>query len=225
MKKCITCHIEKEFLEFSKNKSKKDGHNNMCKLCFSEYSKKYEKTEKRQEYLKSDRRKELHRASSKRFHQTEKRKLYLLEYNDKNKHIHRERKRQYVFNRRHNDDLFRFKTTLRSNIVGAFIKTNNKKESKTVDILGCSLNNFKKYIELKFENWMSWSNFGKKKDEFGRSWELDHIIPLCTAKNKEDIIMLNHYTNFQPLCSKVNRGEKGGKLFYEPKPTPPPFEV
>ena len=223
MKKCIKCHIEKKYLDFSKNKSKKDGHNNMCKYCFSEYSKKYQQTQQRIEYLKSDKRKELQRESAKRFHNTEKRKLYLIEYNEKNKERQREWKRNYTLNRRHNDDLFRFKTTLRSNILCAFKKSNNKKLSKTAEILGCSLDEFKNYIETKFELWMNWSNFGMKKDELNRSWELDHIIPLVTAKTEEEVIKLNHYTNFQPLCSKINRGVKGGNLFYEPKPTPPPF--
>jgi hypothetical protein len=106
----------------------------------------------------------------------------------------------------------------------AFKKSNNKKLSKTSEILGCSLDEFKNYIETKFELWMNWSNFGMKKDELNRSWELDHIIPLVTAKTEEEVIKLNHYTNFQPLCSKINRGVKRGNLFYEPKPTPPPFE-
>lgn len=186
----------------------------------SEYSKQYGNTPQRIEYLKSERHKELQREASKRSHKTESRKKYLIEYNLINKDKQREYKKIYAYNRRHSDDLFRFKTTLRSNILGAFKKTNNKKTSSTVDILGCSVSDFKKYIESNFEDWMHWSNFGNKKDEFNRSWELDHVIPLCTAKTKEEIIMLNHYTNFQPLCSKINRGQKGGKLFYQPSPSP-----
>jgi hypothetical protein len=36
-------------------------------------------------------------------------------------------------------------------------------------------------------------------------WDLDHIIPISSAKTKEDLIKLNHYTNLQPLCSCYNR--------------------
>jgi hypothetical protein len=43
---------------------------------------------------------------------------------------------------------------------------------------------------------MSFDNYGQ--------WHLDHIIQLSTAKSKEDILKLNHYTNFQPLCAKEN---------------------
>lgn len=35
-------------------------------------------------------------------------------------------------------------------------------------------------------------------------WHLDHIIPLASANTEEDIIKLNHYTNFQPLWAKDN---------------------
>ena len=37
MKRCCICKEERELNEFSKNKSKKDGHNNMCRICQKEY--------------------------------------------------------------------------------------------------------------------------------------------------------------------------------------------
>ena len=41
------------------------------------------------------------------------------------------------------------------------------------------------------------------------TWEIDHIIPLKTAKTKNDIIRLNHYTNLQPLWMEENRRKAG----------------
>ncbi len=38
------------------------------------------------------------------------------------------------------------------------------------------------------------------------------IIPISSPKTEEDIIALNHYTNLQPLCSKINRHIKKGKI-------------
>jgi len=32
-----------------------------------------------------------------------------------------------------------------------------------------------------------------------------HIIPISSAKTNDDVYKLNHYSNFQPLCSYVNR--------------------
>jgi len=34
---------------------------------------------------------------------------------------------------------------------------------------------------------------------------------------EEDIIKLNHYTNLQPLCSKINRDIKKDKIEYDAK--------
>ena len=42
-------------------------------------------------------------------------------------------------------------------------------------------------------------------------WDLDHIIPVSSAKSEDEIIKLNHYTNFQPLDSYINRKIKRNK--------------
>lgn len=43
MKICTTCKIEKEIVEFNKNKSRKDGLNTICRKCSNERSRKYYK--------------------------------------------------------------------------------------------------------------------------------------------------------------------------------------
>ena len=43
---------------------------------------------------------------------------------------------------------------------------------------------------------MSWDNRGE--------WDLDHIIPISEGKTLEDIYLLSHYSNFQPLWRKDN---------------------
>jgi hypothetical protein len=79
------------------------------------------------------------------------------------------------------------------------------KKSKTYEILGCSFEDFKLYLESKFEYWMSWDNRGLYNGELNYGWDIDHIIPISSAKSEEEIIKLNHYTNLQPLCSYTNR--------------------
>jgi hypothetical protein len=43
---------------------------------------------------------------------------------------------------------------------------------------------------------MNWNNHGK--------WHIDHMIPISSAKNEEEVLKLNHYTNLQPLWAKEN---------------------
>lgn len=76
------------------------------------------------------------------------------------------------------------------------------KKSRTYEILGCSFPEFTTYIENKFQNGMSWSNHGE--------WHLDHIVPIASAETEEDVIRLNHHSNFQPLWASDNL-RKGSK--------------
>ena len=93
-----------------------------------------------------------------------------------------------------------------------FIKNGYSKKSNTQKILGCTFNEFKKYLESKFEPWMNWENKGLYNGKFNHGWDIDHIIPLSSASTKEELIKLNHYTNLQPLCSKMNRDIKKNKI-------------
>ena len=59
---------------------------------------------------------------------------------------------------------------------------------------------------------MTYDNYGiYEKDKYNVGWDIDHIIPICSATSEEEVIKLNHYTNLQPLCSKVNRDIKKDK--------------
>ena len=55
---------------------------------------------------------------------------------------------------------------------------------------------------------MHWSNQGIYTGEYNKTWQYDHVIPISSAKNEEEVIKLNHYTNFQPLCSRRNLEKK-----------------
>lgn len=62
---------------------------------------------------------------------------------------------------------------------------------------------------------MTWDNYGLYNGKFEFGWDFDHIIPLDSAITEGDVIKLNHYTNFQPLCSYVNRHIKRNKLDFK----------
>jgi len=84
----------------------------------------------------------------------------------------------------------------------------SKKSKNSQEIIGCSFEEFKTYLESKFESWMSWKNYGLYNGELNYGWDIDHIIPISSARLYEDIVQLNHYTNLQPLCSRMNRDIK-----------------
>jgi 5-methylcytosine-specific restriction endonuclease McrA len=54
---------------------------------------------------------------------------------------------------------------------------------------------------------MSWDNYGYGKGK----WVIDHIIPLSSAKNVDELHSLCYYTNLQPLSWEDNM-LKGNKL-------------
>jgi hypothetical protein len=122
--------------------------------------------------------------------------------------------REYIKNRLENDVLFRISKNIRTNIVNSFRKSGYKKNYKAYYILGCSFEEFKLHLESKFEDWMTWENYGKYNGELNYGWDLDHIIPISSAINEESVVKLNHFTNFQPLCSYINRYIKSNKLVY-----------
>lgn len=111
----------------------------------------------------------------------------------------------YRSNRRKTDPLFRLTLNSRNIIRKVLINNNFKKNNRTHHILGCSYDELKQHIEKQFESWMNWDNYGKYNGKLNYGWDIDHIIPLSSAKTEDEIITLCHYTNLQPLCSYTNR--------------------
>ncbi|MGH7974956.1 MAG: hypothetical protein ACREBR_05480 [bacterium] len=114
------------------------------------------------------------------------------QYYKKNKTAIHEWQRIYNGQHYNNDPLFKLSMLLRVRLNMA-IKRNQKKGSAVRD-LGCSIPEFKKYIESKFYSNMTWDNHGMV-------WELDHIIPLCKfdLTKRSQLLKAVHYTNLQPL--------------------------
>jgi len=138
----------------------------------------------------------------------EKIKLTKKRYRNNNRDKVNEYNRVYLQERLNNDIVFKISHYCRNMIRKSFNRNVYSKKSKTNEILGCSFEYFKLYLESKFEDWMTWENRGLYNGEFNYGWDIDHIIPLSSAETEEDVIRLNHYSNLQPLCSKVNRDIK-----------------
>lgn len=219
MKRCIKCNEVKEISLFVKGK-------NSCKSCISIYKKelRIKNLEKNklyfQEYYKEN--KDLIKNNQKvRYNEDKSKKIeyqkkyseinkdkikeYKKEYYIENKESINEYKREYQNNRRKNDPIFKLKYSINRMIRRSLKVKGVLKSSKSVDILGCDIQSFKLYLENLFTGEMSWENYGT-------FWDIDHKIPLATAKSEDDVIRLNHYTNLQPLNSYINRVVKRDKV-------------
>jgi hypothetical protein len=130
------------------------------------------------------------------------------QYKKKYRETHKDQRNKVFNERMKNDVLFKLKHSIRSAILKSFKTYGYTKRSTTFQILGCTFNEFKQHIEQQFEPWMNWDNYGNWNgipDKPEISWDFDHIVPLCTASNADDIKRLNHYSNLRPLCSYTNR--------------------
>lgn len=126
-------------------------------------------------------------------------KDYLREYHKQNKAARNIRQRE----RFANDSVAAFKALIRKRMSNWFRRRKFPKSSSTEQILGCSFDEFKRYMTSLFKEGMSWDNYGE--------WQIDHIIPLATAQTIEDVEKLCHYSNLQPLWAKENL-DKRAKL-------------
>ena len=106
-----------------------------------------------------------------------------------------------------NDPLFKLSISIGNRIRESIHKMGYSKKSKTKIILGCDFEEFKNHIENLFQEGMSWENYGKDIN----GWQLDHIMPISIAKSEEDVVKLNHYSNFQPLWA-IDNIKKSNKI-------------
>lgn len=212
MKRCTKCGIEKPHSGFyqsqsmaTKRSSKHDGYKPMCKQCYAERAK---------QWAANNKEKRLEIAKRWAEQNPEKRAESLKKYNSKaeSKKRHKEWRKEnivgYLANRRKTDSMFAFKVKIRSTIYKSITKMGYTKKSRSREVLGCSWEFLKGYLEAKFQPGMTWDNRGQ--------WEVDHIVPISSAVTEDDVIRLNHYTNLQPLWASDNRS-KGAKMDWQPE--------
>lgn len=224
MKKCSTCQNIKEDIDFAKSKSTKSGLQHSCKLCrknmrlanlekFSQRDKEsYQKNrDKKLQYQKeyqqvnrTERLEYLRKYQAE--HKLELREKQLVYTKTNQKHINKVKaKRKYE--RYHNDINYKLSAVLRCRFIRA-LKGNAKRGSAVRD-LGCTIEEFKVYIENKFKVGMTWDNWSRDV------WHLDHKIPLCAfdLNNPIELKKAVHYTNLQPLWATENLKKNGNLNF------------
>ena len=160
--------------------------------------------------------KELLKQKGKEYYQNNKSIILAktVKYQKENKEKINKVKNLYRLNRRKTDSLYNLKHNIRALITSSFKEKGIKKSSKTSEILGCSFEDFKIHLESKFELWMTWENKGKYNGEVNYGWDIDHIIPVSSGMTEEEVVKLNHFTNLQPLCCKINRDIKRDNIIF-----------
>jgi len=199
MKKCSKCKEEKSINDFY------NGHKK-CKKCISDNRKEnlsyYRQLDKEKYQINKENIKCKKREYRKRYYKENKEKVLikLKEYRENNKEKINKRSRD----RKKEDVLFKMISNLRTRVSMAFSYKKWRKNGTTTKLLGASLDVCKQHIECQFKEGMNWSNNTPK------GWHIDHIIPLASAKSKEELEKLCHYTNLQPIwwLDNIIKGSK-----------------
>jgi hypothetical protein len=212
MKYCSTCKEDKLLSEFSKNSSRPDGLQHVCKSCNRSYHISYRqsgrlkqvresKREQIREYDREFRRGEWYQQYSKDYRQREDVKEKHREHNRRHYRENPNRKKQIVdriTHRRRTDPVFRMNhqvsTSVRESLKG------QKRGRSWESLVGYTLEELRSHFESLFQPGMSWDNYGE--------WHIDHKIPVSrfdiTSAECEEFRQCWSLENLQPLWAFDN---------------------
>lgn len=171
-KSCTRCGLNKPLEEFHVDKKGRYSRSARCKACACQHVRDYRQTN-------------LIRITKAK-----------QEWYDANPDWKRQYAREYRKARRARDPAFKIMGALRCRTAAAI----RKKKSTTIELLGCSPNEFRKHLESLWTSGMSWDNYGPT------GWHIDHIKP-CASFDLTDPAQQKacfHWTNCQPLWAKDN---------------------
>jgi hypothetical protein len=202
MKICLKCNIEKDLSDFTNNKTKKDGKCVYCRSCYAAINKKWrdnnkEADKKIHDKWKSNNLDRVRKSRLKSYYNNhEASKKRARKYKKQNQEQLKIKNRIYANTKYHNDLNYRLVRLLRGRIWKALKR--NSKYSTSLELLGCSIEELKIYLEKQFVKDMNWQNYGQ--------WHIDHVKP-CSSfdlTDPEQQKLCFHYSNLQPLWAKDN---------------------
>lgn len=228
-KVCSKCKLEKKLSVFHKNKSTKDGFHCYCKECrvsksietliktnlLKQGQKQCSRCKKIKNLNEFDKHefesisslrpecKECRKIDSQIYYQNNKESC--LNYQKEYSKLHKIELNQYFKKRRKKDINYKLKANLRTRIKS--VLSSNSKSTSTLKLLGCNIEELKKYFESRFLPGMNWLNHGNGWNGRGRKeWHIDHIKPCASfdLSKSEEQKKCFHYTNLQPLWAKDN---------------------
>lgn len=224
-KLCKRCGMLKRLGEFGRHHSSLDGSSTWCNSCIRSYGRERRRqrgilarptvrTRTRKlcysckewktysHFAKDVRTLDGHTAACRACHKSRK-----LLYNATPKAAAvRRRRRQW---RRANELQFRLVDLLRVRTRAALQGVN--KSARTLELLGCTVDQLKQHLEAQFEPGMTWDNNGV------HGWHIHHIIPYAhfDLTKIEEQQACCHYTNLMPMWEKEHRRLSGETRKYK----------
>lgn len=114
------------------------------------------------------------------------------------------------------DDNYKILCVLRRRFNSALKRKSADKSDSFSNLVGCNIEELRKYLESKFQKGMTWENHGLN------GWHIDHIIP-CASFDLTDEYQQKvcfHFTNLQPLWASENL-QKNAKVEIGAQPNLP----
>ena len=108
------------------------------------------------------------------------------------------------------DPIFKMKAILRNLVYDALRRKGYTKNNRTIDIVGMRGEELYQHLLSGFFD--VYGRLPTQDDQL----DIDHIVPLITAKTEEEVLKLNHYTNLRFLLKHDNRYSKNAKLDWSP---------
>lgn len=194
-KVCSGCSKLKPLVDFHKHAASSDGHRYRCKEC------------RRVEHSINPA-PAIARARKSYELNKEDKIQYARDYYKSNREKAIKQTSEYKSNKRRVSPVFNLKCNIARRLRLNLNRTKTYTEkSMMYGITGINGEAMRNYLHSTFE-----SNYGMPREWITNfKVEIDHIIPLSTAKTIEDVKRLNHYTNLQLLFKEDNQA-KGTNL-------------
>jgi hypothetical protein len=209
---CSSCLIKKSPNDFGKNKSQPGGKHYYCKECMRDRARKDRHRDPQYYSRYRAANKERLTAYSKQFKIDNPDKINQYRHRQRTKASKDEMKKQRDKELRQKPEYKQkrsqyLKRKYRNNVQHQLRK---KFEAKlnyllakddvidAVTVIGCTIPEYKAYLENRFIAHMSWGNYGSV-------WEIARVIPFkeCDLSKPEEAALCFHYTNSAPLVTEI----------------------
>jgi hypothetical protein len=197
-KRCYVCNESKVQSCFSKKKSNPDGLQRICKECQKIQRKQYYDKNKLREFENHRKYEENNRQKINQ--KRAERRACSPDYYKKTY--------EYVKTRQVNSITYLIGDRARDRISAAFAYHNAKPKGKILDLLGCSLSDYKKYLETTFPDGLTWEDYRNGL------LQIDHIVP-CSCFELNDFEHQKacfHYKNTRLLQINLNVSKKHNRI-------------